>query len=252
MAFGAMLISFGRIKRSHALAAEIGGMRLLNALSLVAAAMWVLPFFILYTTYDGVHSHYLHGHHHHHSSPSLTWPILWNLILCTLCTMLVNLHTEPFLLSKGTQVSNLKEYRLAVAYVFAVIISFLRADHQVDFWGLLAFVLFLLGLHLRTTPLLSYFTSTTATTTTNELPQYIESTTPYLLLGKWARSEVLHEARLVLEHAMHRRDSRRMLIFLMISFVFMLVEATVGLINNSLGLMSDAGHMLFGRSIKYE
>ena len=36
-----------------------------------------------------------------------------------------------------------------------------------------------------------------------------------------------------------------MLIFLMINVGFMFVEAFVGLVTNSLGLISDAGHMFF-------
>jgi len=40
-------------------------------------------------------------------------------------------------------------------------------------------------------------------------------------------------------------DSRKILIFLGINGVFMLVEVVVGLLSNSLGLISDAGHMLF-------
>ncbi|KAF1781397.1 Cation efflux protein transmembrane domain [Phytophthora cactorum] len=42
-----------------------------------------------------------------------------------------------------------------------------------------------------------------------------------------------------------KRASRQMLIFLSINVAFMFVELAVGLYTNSLGLMGDAGHMLF-------
>ncbi|ETK94496.1 hypothetical protein L917_02372 [Phytophthora nicotianae] len=42
-----------------------------------------------------------------------------------------------------------------------------------------------------------------------------------------------------------KRASRQMLIFLSVNVAFMFVELAVGLYTNSLGLMGDAGHMLF-------
>lgn len=42
-----------------------------------------------------------------------------------------------------------------------------------------------------------------------------------------------------------KRTSRQMLIFLSVNVAFMFVELGVGLYTNSLGLMGDAGHMLF-------
>lgn len=49
----------------------------------------------------------------------------------------------------------------------------------------------------------------------------------------------------MLSHARSRPESRRILWFLCASLAFMLVEVGVGLYSNSLGLMGDAGHMLF-------
>jgi solute carrier family 30 (zinc transporter), member 5/7 len=48
-----------------------------------------------------------------------------------------------------------------------------------------------------------------------------------------------------IRHAMHDRDSRRVCAFLAINFAFMFVEVFTGLLTNSLGLLSDAGHMFF-------
>ena len=47
--------------------------------------------------------------------------------------------------------------------------------------------------------------------------------------------------RMVLGHVMAHRESRRILYFLGVNVIFMLVELGVGLANNSLGLISDAG-----------
>lgn len=46
-------------------------------------------------------------------------------------------------------------------------------------------------------------------------------------------------------HCMTSPDSRRIVIFLIINLSFMFVEVVVGFWTNSLGLISDAGHMLF-------
>lgn len=52
----------------------------------------------------------------------------------------------------------------------------------------------------------------------------------------------------VIEHLMEESDSKRILIFLVFNVVFMFVEILVGYYTNSLGLISDAGHMFFDNS----
>lgn len=51
--------------------------------------------------------------------------------------------------------------------------------------------------------------------------------------------------RRVLRHVWADPNSRKILIFLAINFTFMFVEISVGWLTNSLGLISDAGHMFF-------
>lgn len=48
-----------------------------------------------------------------------------------------------------------------------------------------------------------------------------------------------------LNDVLKSRDSRKIFIFLCINFAFMFVEVVMGLWTNSLGLISDAGHMFF-------
>ena len=54
--------------------------------------------------------------------------------------------------------------------------------------------------------------------------------------------------RKVLRYLLDNRDSRRILMFLSINMAFMFVEVVVGFMSNSLGLISDAGHMFFDNS----
>ena len=58
-------------------------------------------------------------------------------------------------------------------------------------------------------------------------------------------SSVKSQLRLLYKHIMDNGNSRRIFIFLCINFTFMFVELVVGFLTNSLGLISDAGHMLF-------
>eukprot|EP01138_Halocafeteria_seosinensis_P002853 gb/GECG01002914.1/.p1 GENE.gb/GECG01002914.1/~~gb/GECG01002914.1/.p1 ORF type:complete len:808 (+),score=58.68 gb/GECG01002914.1/:1-2424(+) len=51
--------------------------------------------------------------------------------------------------------------------------------------------------------------------------------------------------RRLLKHVMSDSNSRKILYFLSINLAFMFVEIFVGLLTNSLGLVSDAGHMFF-------
>ena len=53
------------------------------------------------------------------------------------------------------------------------------------------------------------------------------------------------QARRVWRHIRSSRDAQRLFLFLSLNFLFMFVEAAYGAATNSLGLISDAGHMLF-------
>ena len=46
-------------------------------------------------------------------------------------------------------------------------------------------------------------------------------------------------------HIMRHRDTRKICVFFVVNFMFMLVELLYGMWANSLGLISDAAHMLF-------
>uniref|UniRef100_H3H069 Cation efflux protein transmembrane domain-containing protein n=1 Tax=Phytophthora ramorum TaxID=164328 RepID=H3H069_PHYRM len=74
----------------------------------------------------------------------------------------------------------------------------------------------------------------------------------YVLVDRWrssagygAKGGVLSAAAHVVGVLWSQRASRQMLIFLSINVAFMFVELGVGFYTNSLGLMGDAGHMLF-------
>ena len=52
-------------------------------------------------------------------------------------------------------------------------------------------------------------------------------------------------ARMLVKHILLSPDSRKLFLFFVINFGFMLVELLYGMWANSLGLISDAAHMLF-------
>jgi hypothetical protein len=57
----------------------------------------------------------------------------------------------------------------------------------------------------------------------------------------------MKEVRMMFKHFMSDQTSMRIFIFLTINFLFMFVELIYGFYSNSLGLISDAGHMLVSR-----
>jgi solute carrier family 30 (zinc transporter), member 5/7 len=59
------------------------------------------------------------------------------------------------------------------------------------------------------------------------------------------KSSYATSTRKFLHHIFRDRKSRRILAFLLLNLIFMGVELLVGFIANSLGLISDAGHMFF-------
>jgi hypothetical protein len=63
--------------------------------------------------------------------------------------------------------------------------------------------------------------------------------------GSPLRITMLTHAKSLLVHILDAPDTRKIFLFFSINFVFMLVEVTYGMWSNSLGLISDAAHMLF-------
>src|SRR5437762_9585984 len=55
----------------------------------------------------------------------------------------------------------------------------------------------------------------------------------------------LQRLQIVIRLILSENDSRKIFTFLVINFAFMFVELFVGYWSNSLGLISDAAHMLF-------
>eukprot|EP00924_Labyrinthula_sp_SR-Ha-C_P009691 maker-scaffold_22-snap-gene-3.52-mRNA-1 protein AED:0.00 eAED:0.00 QI:129/1/1/1/1/1/2/84/706 len=49
----------------------------------------------------------------------------------------------------------------------------------------------------------------------------------------------------LIEFALKSEETKKLFVFLVINFLYMLVEVLVGIFTNSIGLISDAGHMLF-------
>lgn len=77
------------------------------------------------------------------------------------------------------------------------------------------------------------------------LPVYQRASTVGSALGYGLIGWNWKELRVMFKHFMSDRTSMRIFIFLCINFLFMFVELVYGFYANSLGLISDAGHMLF-------
>ena len=63
--------------------------------------------------------------------------------------------------------------------------------------------------------------------------------------GTPLRITALMHARSLLVHILDAPETRKIFLFFVINFFFMLVEIAYGMWSNSLGLISDAAHMLF-------
>ena len=64
-------------------------------------------------------------------------------------------------------------------------------------------------------------------------------------INTFSSSTIMYNLRKVFRHIWEEENSRKIFIFLTINFSFMFVEIIVGYMTNSLGLISDAGHMFF-------
>lgn len=225
--FFCSLLLFGRFKRSQALAAEIGGLRHLNCLALLVAPLWLLPLFLWNVFYGASDRRH----------PVFSFSIIWQCCVSGVLILMLNLYMEPFLLSKATQIPSLKEYRLLGATLLASALSMVHGDGQVTLLSVLAFCLLFLGLRMRASRSLSFST---------DLPFYSARGSPQIsqFLSK-VLSQIAVQLRQIMRQTLGNQDSRKIFFFAMLNVSFMFIEAIVGLLTNSLGLLGDAGHMFF-------
>lgn len=155
------------------------------------------------------------------------WWMLLTLVFLVLFLVVLQFYIDA--LAQHSDVQLLTKLNLVVSLLCAAAIDWYRQEQRLSVSTLVASLLVFLGIHFLLQP------STTTTDATPSLPVYTSTGKA----GRW------RAVRAMFHHFMTDKTSFRIFSFLCINFCFMFVELLYGYFSNSLGLISDAGHMLF-------
>jgi cation diffusion facilitator family transporter len=141
-----------------------------------------------------------------------------------LCTIVARTYVQP--LSSRVASDAAAKVDVFSAVLCAAIVDVYRGDGRLTFWTGLAALLVCAGVYYAVSP-----------SGSSGLPVFAQKADKSLAGPS--------QLRLMYKHVMENPDTMRIFVFLMINFAFMFVELGYGFLTNSLGLISDAGHMLF-------
>ena len=157
------------------------------------------------------------------------WVMLLTLLFLVLFLVVLQFYIDA--LAQHSDVQLLTKLNLVVSLLCAAAIDWYRQEQRLSVSTLLASLLVFTGVHFLLQPSASAVADANAA-----LPVYTSTG------GKTGR---LRAVRAMFRHFMTDKTSFRIFTFLCINFCFMFVELLYGYFSNSLGLISDAGHMLF-------
>ena len=219
-------------------AKDFGGRKSFHAVSCCAGAALLLPFMLLQLLFSSSSS----SASSPPSLPSSVHSLSLLSILLTLCFLVLFLVVLQFYVDSIAQrcdIQLLTKLNLVVSLLCAAAIDWWRQEERLSLPTLIASVCIFLGIHYLLLPSSSSPASSGAVSSSelsSALPLYTPTSKP---------ASLLRSARLMLKHFVTDPTSLRIFTFLSINFCFMFVELLYGYFSNSLGLISDAGHMLF-------
>jgi zinc transporter 5/7 len=155
-------------------------------------------------------------------------------ILIVIVSLIVGDYYIEFVAAAHLKRSYLTTASLTTCFVCGILLSELWAESELCFSTFLAFFFLLLGFRLI------FAEQTNAAIATTPILPLSGAVTVTL-----SSSSLFHILRNTLKTILKNRDSRKIFIFLTINLSFMFVELIYGFWTNSLGLISDAFHMLF-------
>lgn len=232
-----------RRRLSKRLAADLGGRKRTHAITLVIAAGMVFPlgFFQCLTSWPETSTYGA-------LSPSiLASSALLGAFGEVFAEYLSSLDTTTGKSAKTSQPQSITTVSFAATLLSGVVLSLLYGDGQLGFVSFCSAVVVGVGLHFATAPaepkgfafgMGGSSGGGSSARGDSELPLYSGH-------REHGSSTLTGSIRKVMRHVMDNNDSRKIFIFLSINMLFMFVEVLVGLLTNSLGLISDAGHMFF-------
>ena len=209
-------------------AKEFGGRKRFHAVSCCAGAGLLFPFMIgqlLWASASGTAGDVAVASAHSLGLVSIVVTVSF------LILFLVVLQFYVDSIAQRSDIQLLTKLNLVVSLLCAAAIDWYREEQRLSLPTLVSSACIFGGVH--------YLLSSSAQSTegvTAALPVYTPTAKP---------ASTMRAARLMFKHFLTDPTSLRIFSFLCINFTFMFVELLYGYFSNSLGLISDAGHMLF-------
>ena len=207
-------------------AKEFGGRKGFHAVSSCAAAVLLFVPTVLQLVMDGSPGAALSEGGHELS----VWWMLLTLLFLVLFLVVLQFYIDA--LAQHSDVQLLTKLNLVVSLLCAACIDWYRQEQRLSVSTLVSSLLVFLGIHFLLQP-------SASTASSDGSPPALPVYTSTGKTGRWRAT------RAMFKHFMTDKTSFRIFSFLCINFCFMFVELLYGYLSNSLGLISDAGHMLF-------
>ena len=137
---------------------------------------------------------------------------------------------------------------LLVSFIFAAVVDMWRGEGRLTIPTVGAASILFFGVHFIVQSNRSNVLGSPTGGSGGLMPMYATPAPKANAVGHGLTGLSMRELKMMFKHFMSDRTSMRIFIFLTINFLFMFVELIYGWYSNSLGLISDAGHMLFGQN----
>jgi len=252
-------------EKSHA--KEFGGRKLMHGVSMLIGCVTAIPAILLYEAMSGeaanqametvtlgtMASATVEGAENVHQPVGFIATVITILFIIVFGVVL-QFYVDSLAQRNTTDPHLLLKLHLLLSFLFAALLDMWRGEERLTLPTVAAATFIFLGLHtlLQTAGKgankdgLALSPGGSATL----IPLYAPSAGKSSSvsgggMGHGLTGFSLRELRMMFKHFMSDRTSMRIFIFLSINFLFMFVELGYGFYSNSLGLISDAGHMLF-------
>eukprot|EP01112_Ceratiomyxa_fruticulosa_P010296 TRINITY_DN2715_c0_g1_i1.p1 TRINITY_DN2715_c0_g1~~TRINITY_DN2715_c0_g1_i1.p1 ORF type:complete len:746 (-),score=131.24 TRINITY_DN2715_c0_g1_i1:99-2336(-) len=227
----AILFTIFRKSISRRLYGDIGGTKRLHSLSTLSAALILLPYVLFQylvglpqTSYNNSYS---------------TGTMLFSLLLISLLSMVVDYYVESISHQQLDSSGTVAKVSLTVSFIVASILTSLWGYSGNSIVSFLTFGLVIFGVHSLLSP-----ANTQIRDPSSALPLYATGSSN-IALGSHANLTIAQFFQSSVRSIVTNATSRRIFVFLLINLGFMFVELVYGIWTNSLGLITDAAHMLF-------
>ena len=220
-----LLVELLRKSISRKLSSEVGGHRSLLTISSITGFVFMLPMAALYTVFFPRAAEIV-------AENTSIWAQIGGIALFSIFVVVGDFYVEPMVRSKVKQGAWVVLPSIAISYLTVSALEFAGGSPTSTPMTFFAFLLVMGGIFF-------IYRGGQERRPLDSLPLYVSSNSSSSGKAFW------YILRASIVQIWKEDTSRKIFIFLCANLLFMLVEFSYGIFSNSLGLISDAFHMLF-------